>query len=373
MENELKKQDFLQSKEWREFQEKAGSRTFLVEQDGSASPADKFSASIIEHELLIVGGYFYVPHWPSARILNLKFQILNEFPILNDQISNEFKIQNSKFKICFLKLIQLAKENNAGWIRVDVENKNSLEIIKRTIFGNPVFKIVKAPHDMQPKEIFVLDISKSKEDLLSEMSQKTRYNIKLAEKRGVIVKTISNDKFQMTNQCQNPNDKTNKYLDEFLRLVKATAKRKGINFHAEDYYRKMVETIPENMLKLYVAEYQNKIIAANLVVFYGDAATYLHGATDDEYRNVMAPHLLQWQAILDAKEACLKFYDFGGIKTQDTRYKIQDTNSWAGITKFKLGFSPNTKPIEFLGSYDIIINPWKYAVYRMLQKIKSML
>ncbi|HPN55040.1 MAG TPA: peptidoglycan bridge formation glycyltransferase FemA/FemB family protein [Candidatus Moranbacteria bacterium] len=308
MENELKKQDFLQSQEWREFQEKAGNHTFLVEQDG-------FSASIIEHNLPIVGRYFYVPRKSAIR--------------------NGMQ-----------EIVKLAQENKAGWIRIDLKNQNDLNLIK----GNTKQKILKAPHDMQPREIFVLDIAKSEEELLGEMSQKTRYNIKLAQKRGV---KIIIDR---------------KYVEDFLRLVKATAKRKGISFHAENYYRKMVETIPENMLKLYVAEYNEKIIAANLVVFYGETATYLHGATDDEYRNVMAPHLLQWQAILDAKEACLKFYDFGGVSMNNE----QRTNNWQGITKFKLGFSPNTKPIEFLGSYDIVINLWKYTFYRILQKIKEL-
>ncbi len=79
----------------------------------------------------------------------------------------------------------------------------------------------------------------------------------------------------------------------------------GSHLHPESYYRKMFETIPAEILKLYMAEYENKIIAANIVIHYGNTATYLHGASDNEYRNVMAPYLLQWQAILDAKKAGL--------------------------------------------------------------------
>ena len=133
----------------------------------------------------------------------------------------------------------------------------------------------------------------------------------------------------------------------------------------------MLETIPGEIVKLYVAEYNNKIIAANLVVFYGDTAIYSHGATDDEYRNVMAPYLLQWQAILDAKEKGCKLYDFGGVKTGDRRQATWDRNSWKGITRFKLGFSPQTQPIEFSGSYDIVIDKFKYASYLLFQKMKS--
>ena len=262
-----KNKEFLQSKEWREFQKKAGSRVFYVENEG-------FSASIIEHQLPIVGKYFYVPK--GHNVTTSKSQNVKNF---------------------FSDLINLAKKEKSGWIRFDLKDKNDLNLIKENIKQ----KIAKAPHDMQPREIFVIDITKNEEELLSEMSQKTRYNIKLAQKRGISLRT--------TNKYENTND-----ILEFIRLVKATAKRKGISFHAEDYYQKMFENLPENMLKLYVAEYNWKVIAANILVFYGDTATYLHGATDDEYRNVMAPYLLQWQAILDAKKAGCKKYDFGGVK-----------------------------------------------------------
>jgi lipid II:glycine glycyltransferase (peptidoglycan interpeptide bridge formation enzyme) len=153
---------------------------------------------------------------------------------------------------------------------------------------------------------------------------------------------------------------------DFFRLTKEMAERNGIATHPEGYYRKMIESLPADMLKIYAAEYDGKIIAANLVVFYGDTAIYLHGASSNENRNVMAPFLLQWQAILDAKEKGFSKYDFGGVKTGNS------SNSWAGITQFKTGFSLKTKPLVFPGSYDIIINPRKYAAYRGLQLAKSL-
>jgi lipid II:glycine glycyltransferase (peptidoglycan interpeptide bridge formation enzyme) len=299
--------NFLQSKQWRKFQESAGHRTFFVESEG-------FSASVIEHNLPIVGKYFYCPRGP----------------VIKSQISNLKSKINS--------LIDLAKKENVGWIRIDPENEDTLNSIKKSID----YKIEKAPHDMQPKEIFVLDIIKPEEQLLAEMKSKTRYNIKLAQKSGVAIRITNN-------------------IEEFLKLTKEMATRQGIGTHPDGYYRKMFENLPENMLKLYVAEYEGKIIAANLMLYFGDTATYLHGASSNENRNVMAPYLLQWQAILDAKKAGYKFYDFGGIKTLN----IQTSNDWAGITKFKLGFSPNTQPLEFPGSYDIVINNGKYLGYKL--------
>jgi lipid II:glycine glycyltransferase (peptidoglycan interpeptide bridge formation enzyme) len=338
-ENKAKK-DFLQSEEWRKFQAATGLKTFKIEADG-------FWASIIEHRLPLVGKYFYIPRGPVV----------------------EHGTWNMEQKNNFLKLFDLAKNNKARWIRIEPENQETLENIKK----NVAYKITKAPHDVQPKEIFVMDITKSEDELLSEMKGKTRYNIKLATHNAQL--TIRSTRQE-------------KDTVEFVRLVNATAKRKGITFHAENYYRKMIETIPESMLKLYVAEYNNKVIAANLMVFYGRTATYLHGATDDEYRNVMAPHLLQWQAILDAKRSGYVEYDFGGVKTYNSQlttrnlqpepnkkvssFKFQVLRkSWQGITKFKLGFSPTTRPVEFPGSYDIVLNSRAYLFYKCLQKIKS--
>jgi peptidoglycan pentaglycine glycine transferase (the first glycine) len=338
-EKAIEKKNFLQSEEWRKFQEATGKRTFHVEHEG-------FSANIIEHTLPIVGKYFYIPRWPSARIMNHELRI----------------------KDFFDELVDLAKKEKAGWIRFDAESEEILDSIKKNIN----YKIIKAPHDMQPREIFVIDITKPEEQLLAEMKPKTRYNIKLSEKKGVFVKKITNHKAQNTNKTQNTNDKNSKYyIDKFVELINLTSKRKGISFHPGDYYRKMIATIDSDILSLYLAEYEGKIIAANLVIFFGKTATYLHGATDDEYRNVMAPYLLQWQAILDANKAGYEFYDFGGIKTYNAEHMAYNKNNWEGITKFKLGFSQVAKPIEFFGSYDIALNPFKYWLYKILQSIQS--
>jgi hypothetical protein len=136
----MKNKELLQSEEWRKFQESFGRRTFHVEHKG-------FRINIIEHKLPMVGNYFYVPRGEVSE-----------------------------------KVINLAKKEKAGWVRFDPKDEKSLENLKA----------VKAPHDMQPREIFVIDIAKSEEELLAEMKQKTRYNINLSQKRGVFVKVISN-------------------------------------------------------------------------------------------------------------------------------------------------------------------------------------
>jgi lipid II:glycine glycyltransferase (peptidoglycan interpeptide bridge formation enzyme) len=269
------------------------------------------------------------------------------------QISNFKSSPNDKIKKFINDLVELAKNNNAEWIRIEPNSEKELDLIKENL---PMgLKIKKSAVDMQPREILVMDISGSEEENLAGMKQKTRYNIRLAEKKGV---HVSHNTQHITHN-----------INEFLKLVKITAKRDGITAHPENYYRKMFETIPNEVLKLYVAEYEGKTIAANLVLFFGKTATYMHGASDNEHRNVMAPYLLQWQQILDAKKKGCERYDFGGVKISHNMEHVTH-NNWAGITKFKTGFAPDAKPIEFSGCYDIILNPVRYMLYRLLRKIK---
>lgn len=325
---------FLQSEHWRAFQESAGRKTFHIEGEG-------FWANVIEHELPFVGKYFYIPRGPVI-----------EFSIPNSQFSNNDQNLKSKNKEDLFKIIELAKNNNIGWIRFDPLDKNILELVRKYAG----YKIVKAPHDVQPREIFVIDISGSNEELLARMKPKTRYNIRVAEKKGVKV-TASREK---------------KCIDAFCDLVEVTAKRDGIVSHPRTYYQNMIAAMPEDVLKLYCAEYQGKIIAANLVSFFGGTATYLHGASGNEERNVMAPYLLQWQAILDAKRAGCGKYDFGGVSVgSKNKEESSKQSGWEGITRFKTGFSVSEEPVEFLGSYDVVVSFGKYWGYRAGQWVKS--
>jgi lipid II:glycine glycyltransferase (peptidoglycan interpeptide bridge formation enzyme) len=349
MENELKNNEFLQSKAWSKFQEAFGRNTFFLAEEN-------FSACLIEHILPVVGKYFYGPRGPL-------FSVETEKTIFNDQfpISNEFSNHNDQIKKGIQKVIELANSNNASWVRIEPENEEMLEIIKKNL-QELGLEIRKAPYDVQPKEIFKIDISKNEEQLLSEMKPKTRYNINLARKKGVEILSCGKNSLS----CM-PIEM------DFLKLTREMAKRQGIVAHPQEYYKKMIQTLPSEMLKIYAAQYEGKIIATNLVLFFGDTATYLHGASGNENRNVMAPFLLHWQAILDAKEKGMKYYDFGGVKIQDTRYKIQDTNPWEGITNFKLGFSVVAEAKIFPGTYDIIINSRAYGLYKGLQRAKKML
>lgn len=315
MENQYTTRDggFFQSEEWKHFQESAGRQTTHVKSEGLLGNG-------IFHTLPIIGRYVYFPRGPL-------------FSLGNKKISDA----------AWETLLSFGQENKVAWIRVEPQS----EEIKESLFQyakETKRKIIKAPRNIQPGEIFMIDISGSEEEVLSRMKQKTRYNIRLAEKKGV--KTFVT--------------KEEKYTRAFLELIAATSDRKVIAPHPRAYYEKFFTAFAEGTLFLFVAEYKEKVIAANMIALYGKTAYYLHGGSSDEHRDVMAPYLLQWEQIKLAKEKGATQYDFGGIHT---KFK----NSWEGITKFKLGFSPKTEPTFFPGTYDIVIDKRIYFLYRILQ------
>ncbi len=319
--------EFLQSLEWLRLQEATG-KSIVPFEEGD------FVANGIVRTLPLVGKYLYIPRGPKIGSMN-----------------HEAGIKNG-----MQRLVEKAKESGMRWIRIEPETEETLEEIRKSVSN----KVVEAPHDMQPREVFVIDITPTEDELLAQMKPKTRYNIRLAEKRGVRV--------YETREA--------KHIEAFLGLITATSGRKGITSHPKSYYEKFFQILPREMCRLFVAEYQGEIIAANLVMFSGDTVTYLHGGTSDAHRDAMAPYLLQWEQIKVAKKEGYHRYDFGGIRSHsEIKNQKSKINSWGGITRFKTGFAPTTEPTLYPGTYDIILDSRGYLLYdglRHLQKLKRL-
>lgn len=305
---------FLQSQAWMDFQKLTSKRVFHFEAAGCF-------ANVIEHTLPIVGKYWYIPRGP----------------VVVQNADTKQTIQSF-----FTEIITQAKQEKIAFIRIEPANEDLMKSWSE-ISG---ITFQKMTHDVQPKEILVMAIDADDDTLLAQMKSKTRYNIRLAQKKGVQV-IVSRDK---------------KYVDAFCDLVEVTAKRDGIVSHPRSHYQKMLQAIPEDILKLYVAEYNGEIVAANLVLFFGKYATYMHGASGNDYREVMAPYLLQWQQIQDAHKLGCDKYDFGGVSTGEN-------TKWSGITRFKQGFAPEQMPVHFLGSYDMVVCRQRYFLYKSLQSL----
>ena len=200
---------------------------------------------------------------------------------------------------------------------------------------------------MQPADSLILDLDKPLDQIEAGMHQKTRYNIHLAERKGVQV-------FESTNE---------KSLADFLALQSVTAQRDKIKPFPDSYFQQMYQAlVPAGQLSLWRAEFQGSLLAINLMISFGDTVSYNHGASSEEQRNLMAPHLLQWKAIQWAKEKGHSHYDFRGIAPDDN-----PKHAWAGITRFKKGFGGRV--VHYVGCYDFVLNSAWYRLYRLGQTL----
>lgn len=205
--------------------------------------------------------------------------------------------------------------------------------------------------DLQPQKTLLLDLSLGEEDLLKEMHQKTRYNIRLAKKRGVEIFLVDKSLGEQSSIFMSQ-------FESFWSLLEKTADRDTFNIHSRSHYLKLLSK--DSFNELYLARYQGKIIAGGIFSFFDNKVTYLHGASDNEYRQVMAPYLLQYTVIIKAKEMGYSFYDFYGI----------DEVKWPGVTRFKLGFGGIVH--DYAGTYDVILRPLYYSIYQLLRKLRRL-
>lgn len=297
---------FLQSWQWGEFQSKVAGETLRlgIKKDGEIIAA----ASFTKKKLPIGKSYYYCPRGPVINNSDFRFRIL-------ELLFNEIK--------------KIAEDEKAIFLRFD-------PVFRIKDLNLPLQKTI----DVQPSKTILMDLKEGEEELLKKMHQKTRYNIRLAEKKRV--KIFEGDI---------------KYFDSFWRLLNETTERDDFRPHGQDYYIEMLNSDP-NFIKLFVAEYEGKIIASNIVSFFGDTATYMHGASSNEFRNVMAPYLIQWHVIKEAKKRGCRYYDFYGI----------DEKKWPGVTRFKSGFGGDNR--HFPGTFDYVLDRGWYNIYGMVRKVR---
>ncbi len=320
-------QDFLQSTEWLLFQKASGKEVFNLSQNN-------YIAKIIKRQLPLVGSYFYLPRGPYFK-----------------------KKDQKTIKSLLKNLFNLAYKNKINWIRVEPLNEKELSWMQK----KSAYTFKKAPTNVQPQQTLRINIEQALEHILANMKPKTRYNIRLAQKKELEIKKIS--KIETNSELV--------LFNQFWQLIQKTSKRQKIKSHPYNYYKQMLESLPLEMKTLYLAKHNNKIIAGILVIFYKKTAIYLHGAFDDNYRSLMAPFLLHWKAIQRAQEEKYQWYDLGGVRIIQGKEKLEaQKGSWEGITRFKLGFSKKPKIITYPGTYDIILKKKPYNFYRIIQKIK---
>jgi lipid II:glycine glycyltransferase (peptidoglycan interpeptide bridge formation enzyme) len=196
---------------------------------------------------------------------------------------------------------------------------------------------------------FVLDLNPSEKELMADMHRKTRYNVRLAEKKGVQV-------YQQNDQ---------KGLDILIDLLNKTMKRQGFYMHDENYFRQLWQVLePANMVHILLAEYENEILAAWMLLTYKNRIFYPYGASSSKHRDVMASNLICWEAIkLGKKLGCIQFDMWGSLGP-----KPDKSDDWYGFHRFKRGYGGDL--VEFVGSWDLVYNPFLYQGVQIANKLR---
>jgi lipid II:glycine glycyltransferase (peptidoglycan interpeptide bridge formation enzyme) len=208
----------------------------------------------------------------------------------------------------------------------------------------------KAASDMQPASTVIVDIAPPADAILSALKPKTRYNIRLAAKKGVVVEEGSAGD-----------------LDAWYELYRETAQRDRIGIHARRYYAGLLdaaraESVQGARVLLLVARHEGDLLAGNIVAFWKDRAVYLYGASSGNKRNLMPTYALQWAAILRAQAAGCTTYDLFGVPPHpDPRHPM------SGLYQFKTGFGPVT---ERWGTWDAVYRPVACAGYRAAEGLR---
>lgn len=245
-------------------------------------------------------------------------------------------------------LKKVTKDNNSIFARleiIDEFSENAHKLLQSLGFA-------KAFEELQPKWRHVIDLTATRGEILAQMKQKGRYNIKLAERKGVKINRYPIRSLET------------KYLKYFYTLYQETVKREGITGRSFDYFEKLAQSFKNtDYFDLYIATYESEPAAAALVSFYDQTSLYLYGGSSRQHPEVMAPYLMHWQIMCDAKERGMSFYDMlGRSKPGDEGHK------WAGVTRFKEQFGG--RAVEILGSYDYINKPVLYKAFKFAEKMR---
>ncbi len=204
-------------------------------------------------------------------------------------------------------------------------------------------------HDVQPAHTVMVDLTVGEEKLIANFKSKTRYNFRLAQKKGVVCKFVGLEAFP-----------------DFMRLMEQTAARDNFSAHHEKYYHQMLESLQagEATAKLPLAYFEDRPITANIIVDFNGVRTYLHGATSNLHRDVMAQYALHVFLMTDAIAVGLKAFDFWGIAPADA----PADHPWAGITRYKLGFGGLVYSMP--GTIDLPLRHTWYGLYRMMKNLR---
>ena len=250
--------------------------------------------------------------------------------ISNQSISDQF----------WEEIDEMCRKHRAIFLKLEPDSWNFEFILYLPSF-------ILSKHNIQPPRTMIIDLSGNEEEILGRMKQKTRYNIRLAMKKGVTVRAWDD-------------------VESFHKMMLVTGDRDRFGVHSLEYYRCAYELFhPTGMCELLVAEYEGRPLAALMVLARGRRAWYFYGASTDEERNRMPTYLLQWEAVKWAKARGCEEYDLWGVPDEDeatleANFENRQDGLW-GVYRFKRGFGGELK--RAAQALDRVYNPLLHWAY----------
>lgn len=315
---------FLQGRFWKHFLELQGRKTWQL--------------SVYEKNRLVAHCLLYA----TNLALGKSYLYAPKGPVMLPSLTNEERLEALELILSQIRDITIAtrkREEIFCRIEPNIEPPHS-ETMPR-----------KQTEAIQPSTTLCVNLTNTPEELLASFKEKTRYNIRLAEKKGIIVRW-SNDA---------------RALKIFLTQLAKTATRSHIKTHDKKYYLTLLRASqPFDAVFINWAEYQGRPIASNLYILQHNVMTYLHGGFSYRYRNLMAPYLLQWDAIKFAIERGAQLFDFWGFSPRDG-----SKPHWGGLSRFKRGFEGSIH--ESPGCFDYVYNPLWYSGYEKMRRLRRLI
>lgn len=254
------------------------------------------------------------------------------------------------WKALWAEIRKLAKRERAVFVRVELPCDSPLRLE-----GAKGWRTAHAHY--YPEWTRMVDLKPSLDAILAQMKPKGRYNIKVAQKNGVTVRA--------THRSED--------VAAFYKILQETGGRDAFGIHSEAYYQALVKAgHTGGWGTLYVAEVSGEngrdemaIVSGIFVTSYGNTATYYYGASAHGYRSMMAPYLLQWEAIQEAKRQGCDWYDFLGVAPEGNG----ENHPWSGITEFKEKFGGIR--IKYPEAKEFVASRGWYAILRVAKFWRS--
>ena len=330
---------FLQSWNWGEFHRLMGDKFWRL---GIIDYTSLIGVVLVVKISAKRGRFLFIPHGP---ILGTSDASRGSTSQTLTSIREEVEPRKVELRILIDYLKKLAQKEDCSFIRIS-------PLMPKTPLNEKLFKDLgfrQAPIHMHAAElVWILDVNQLEEQLLKGMRKTTRYLVHKAEKDGVEIM-----------KSKKPED-----LKIFDKIYEETATRQHFTPYSKKFLQSEFEAFQkDNQISFFFAKYNNEVVSAAMIIFYGESGYYHQGASSGKYPKIPAPYLLQLEIIREAKKRGLRYYNFWGISSED-----KPRHPWAGLSLFKKGFGGFSE--EYIPAQDLVLKKSYWLTY-LIEKARK--